>query len=106
MIRVTRNDSGNLILSFPYDPDRAAKIKAINGRRWHSVKKHWRVPFSQGILRPIFSIFDGQEIDLGPSLSISPTTQDTSRFQDLKRGVISRRYNPKAVKAHTFYRTS
>jgi len=46
VIRITRHDSGNLIVSFPYDPHHVAKIKAIKGSRWHPVEKHWNVPSS------------------------------------------------------------
>jgi len=46
MVRVfTVNDpSDHIFVSFPYDPLLVAKVKTIEGRRWHPAKKHWSFP--------------------------------------------------------------
>jgi len=43
MVRVfTVNDpSDHIFVSFPYDPLLVAKVKTIEGRRWHPAEKHW-----------------------------------------------------------------
>lgn len=43
-IHIRNDPSGNLIVSFPYDPILVEKVKTINGLRWHSVKKHLSFP--------------------------------------------------------------
>src|SRR4030042_3961579 len=40
-IQISNDPSGRIIFSFPYDPLLVAKIKTIEGRRWHPVEKHW-----------------------------------------------------------------
>ena len=43
MVRVfTVNDpSDHIFVSFPYDPLHVAKLKTIEGRRWHPGEKLW-----------------------------------------------------------------
>jgi hypothetical protein len=40
-IQVSKDLSGRIIVSFPYDPLLVAKVKTIDGRRWHPAEKHW-----------------------------------------------------------------
>jgi hypothetical protein len=43
-INVSKDPSGRIIVSFPYDALLVAKVKAIEGRRWHPAEKHWSFP--------------------------------------------------------------
>jgi len=43
-INVSRGPSGRIIVSFPYDALLVAKVKTIEGRRWHPAEKHWGFP--------------------------------------------------------------
>jgi len=45
-INVSKDPSGRIIVSFPYDPLFVAKVKTIDGRRWHPAEKQWRFPRS------------------------------------------------------------
>ena len=40
-IRISKDPSGRIIVSFPYDPVLVIKVKTIGGRRWHPAEKHW-----------------------------------------------------------------
>jgi hypothetical protein len=40
-INVSKDPSGRIIVSFPYDALLVAKVKTIEGRRWHPAEKHW-----------------------------------------------------------------
>ena len=40
-IQISNDPSGRIIVSFPYDPLLVAKVKTIDGRRWHPAEKHW-----------------------------------------------------------------
>jgi hypothetical protein len=43
-IQVSKDPSGRIIVSFPYDALLVAKVKTIDGRRWHPAEKHWSFP--------------------------------------------------------------
>jgi len=43
-IQVSKDLSGRIIVSSPYDPLLVEKVKSIDGRRWHSIEKHWSFP--------------------------------------------------------------
>ncbi|HLG30831.1 MAG TPA: hypothetical protein VI387_11520 [Candidatus Brocadiales bacterium] len=38
-VSLTKEGSGRLTVSFPYDPLRVAKVKTIEGYKWHPDKK-------------------------------------------------------------------
>ena len=46
MVRVFAIDdpSDHIFVSFPRDPLLVAKVKTIEGRRWHTAQKHWSFP--------------------------------------------------------------
>ena len=49
--------NGEMIeISFPYNPDHIAKIKAIEGYRWHPADKCWSFPYSE--LKGLLALFD------------------------------------------------
>ena len=43
-INVSKDPSGRIIVSFPYDALLVAKVKTIEGHRWRPTKKHWSFP--------------------------------------------------------------
>ncbi len=55
-----RKDGERITISFPYNPDYIAKIKTIEGYRWHPEEKCWSVPYSE--LEKLLFIFDGESI--------------------------------------------
>lgn len=40
-VNVSKGASGRIIVAFPYDPSRVAKVKTIEGHQWHPEKRHW-----------------------------------------------------------------
>jgi hypothetical protein len=40
-INVSKDPSGRMMVSFPYDALLVAKVKTIEGRRWHPAEKLW-----------------------------------------------------------------
>ena len=67
-IRVSKDPSGHIIVSFPYDPSIVTKIKAIEGRRWHHAEKYWSFPNTDGTLERILEAFQGSEIHIDPPI--------------------------------------
>ena len=48
-IRVEPGEAGRLIVRLPYTPERVAKIKTVDGRRWHGPEKYWSVPRDEDV---------------------------------------------------------
>lgn len=67
MIEVGK-DGGRIKISFPYNPDYIAKIKTLEGYRWHPEEKYWSVPYSEDAVKRILSIFSGEEVEIDPFL--------------------------------------
>jgi hypothetical protein len=57
---IKKDISGRILVSFRYDPHLVAKIKTIEGRRWHPAEKHWSFPNRDDILDKILEGFRGQ----------------------------------------------
>jgi len=71
-IRISKDiQQGKIVVTFSYDPKFVAKVKSIEGHRWHPDKKYWSFPYSQEILRKILSVFKGENIDLDSTLQVS-----------------------------------
>ena len=77
-INISNDPSGRIIVSFPYDPVLVARVKTIDGRRWHPAEKHWSFPNTDGVLEKILKAFEGEEVHIEPTLQAkSPTLKGT-----------------------------
>ncbi|MBI5188116.1 MAG: hypothetical protein HZA07_03460 [Nitrospirae bacterium] len=72
-----KDSSGNIAVTFPYDPQLVAKVKTIEGRKWHKDKKYWSFPDADGTLEKILKAFEGEEIRIHRELAeaIDPALQ-------------------------------
>jgi len=109
-IQISNDPSGRIIVSFPYEPLLVSKVKTIDGRRWHPVEKHWSFPDTDGIFEKILGVFEGEEVQINPSLKQrfsvkSQTAQPFSEhnFEDLRRELVSRKYSYKTIKGYIYY---
>ena len=48
VVNVSKDISGRITVAFPYDRLLVAKVKTIDGYRWHPDKKHWSFPNVNG----------------------------------------------------------
>lgn len=123
VVSISKDLTGRLLLTSPYDPLRIVKIKTIKGHRWHPDKKHWSFPNTDGILRKILKVFEGEEIHIAPALQVRlscpviasatpphPSLRGTKSrgnlthsFEDLRRELLSRKYSYKRVKGYIYY---
>jgi integron integrase len=77
---VSKDNTGNITVAFKYDPLFVEKVKTIPGHKWNPDKKYWSFPNSNQILNQILSAFNGEEIDIDPSLkAIISQVQDDKR---------------------------
>lgn len=61
-VSIRKDTFGRLIAHFPYNSRFVAKIKAVEGHRWHPAEKHWSFPNKEGILKKILGVFDGEKV--------------------------------------------
>jgi hypothetical protein len=61
-VSISIDTFGRLVVHFPYDSRFVAKIKAVEGRRWHLAEKYWSFPNKEGILEKILGVFDGEKV--------------------------------------------
>ncbi len=66
VVNIIKDRSGRLVLTSPYDPARVVKIKTIPGHRWHPEKKHWSFPDTDGTLKKILRVFEGEKNSYRP----------------------------------------
>ena len=67
-VNISKDLYGRIAVSFLYDPSIIAKIKTIEGRRWHPVEKHWIFPNRNGVLEKILKVFEDEVVHLDPTL--------------------------------------
>ncbi len=71
-IQISKDPSGHIIVSFPYDPLLVTKVKTIDGRRWQPVEKNWSFPNREEILEEIRKVFADNEVQIDPALQANP----------------------------------
>jgi len=95
-IKIRKGESGRVTVTFPFNPTYVAKIKTVEGRRWHPEGKYWSFPPDNAVVKRIASLFEGEKLDIDPSLQ-------TRDFEDLRRELVSRKYSQKTIKAYLHY---
>lgn len=104
MDKIGRSATNRITVSFPYSPDYIAKIKTIEGYRWHPEEKYWSLPSGNDILDRLASLFEGERLNIDPSLKTTVDRANLMRdFDDLQRELISRKNSPKTIKAYIYY---
>jgi len=106
-IRVKAGPEGRLIVLLPYTPERVAKIKTVEGRRWHDPEKHWTVPREEGMIERLAALFENDSIELDESLAgPSPRPErahgeEQSILTRLQAATRSRHFSPRTETAYT-----
>jgi len=63
-IQVSKDLSGRIVVSFPYDPLIVEQVKSINGRRWHPADKYWSFPELNGNLERILRVLGNGSVEI------------------------------------------
>ena len=128
VVTVSKDSQDGIAVSFPYDPKLVAKVKTIEGRKWHKEEKYWSFLNTDETLKKILKAFEDEEIHLDPVLKINiPThaiakhpeqSEETPKqsqnerlvqtfsahdFDDFRRELVSRKYSYKTVKSYVYY---
>jgi len=102
-IKIGRDAVNRITVSFPYNPDYIAKIKTIEGHGWHPEEKYWSIPSDSGVLDRLAFLFEGERVDIDPSLQTRVDRATSKNCEDLRRELVSRKYSPKTIKAYVHY---
>lgn len=102
-IRISVGMSGRITVSVPYDPALIAKIKSIEGYRWHPEEKCWSLPSGGDIVERLVSVFDGEKLDIDPSLQTSRVAIGLGDLDGLRRELAARKYSTKTIKSYVHY---
>ena len=67
-MNVSKENSGRITVTFPYNIQLVEKVKTIEGRKWHKDNKYWSFSNTNGTLEKILKVFEGEEIQIDPAL--------------------------------------
>ena len=105
-IRIEPGESGRLIVRLPYTPERVAKIKTVDGRRWHGAEKYWSIPRDEEAPARLAALFAGDRVELDVSLgagrgaSAGPPRAANALLDKLSDVLRSRHYSRLTEKAY------
>jgi hypothetical protein len=80
-VQITPGDSGQLIIRFPYSPERVAAVRAVPGRRWHPEEKYWTIPYSPKTLERVRSLFTGDRVVVAAAVEAAASELPVARVQ-------------------------
>jgi len=95
-VNISQDISGRMTVNFPYSMSCITKVKTIKGYKWHPDRKYWSFPNSDGKLREILNVFDGERIRLGPTLQVD----HEFLLNQLRKAVQARHYSRRTE--HTY----
>ena len=81
---------GRLIVRVPYSPDHVAKIKTVDGRRWHQHEQHWTVPHTSEAIAHLMRLFGEGTTEVDPSLDVLYATRQEQRVPDADSAMLER----------------
>ncbi|RLI52869.1 MAG: hypothetical protein DRP09_17035 [Candidatus Thorarchaeota archaeon] len=86
-IEIGKNDE--VIIRIPYNQELIRKIKMISGRRWNPKGKYWEVPYEEGLIAKLQSLF-------GENLVVDPYFYLIS----LQKELSIRKYSRRTIKSY------
>jgi site-specific recombinase XerD len=101
MVQITKSDD-LFRIKFGYNPELIKKVKTIKGYRWTPEGKYWTVPYSEGNLAELMTIFKEDKIELDDPLKDFPNVKNQTAgvIQKLEEELKVRGYSPKTRKAY------
>lgn len=85
-----RKKGERIEISFPYNPHYIAKIKTIEGYKWHSEAKCWSLPYSE--LKGLLTLFGEEKLDIDPS----------AWLDEMRMELVARRYSQRTIKLYLY----
>lgn len=106
MIQIRPGGQGHIIVVLPFTPERVAKIKTIEGRRWNPDRKYWTVPAARGMAARLLALFDGEAVEIAPSLRApasdtpNPRREQGTLIDKVRRAIRARHLSPRTEAAY------
>jgi site-specific recombinase XerD len=98
-IKIGEDVDGRLTVSFPYNPSYIAKVKSVRGYRWHPERRCWSLPYSDGLLEKLLTIFNREKVYLDPALEVS-TSPETEIMAPVEKELKLKGYSQRTRKAY------
>jgi hypothetical protein len=89
-IQIRLGVEGRLTVRVPYSPDHVAKIKTVDGRRWHQHEQHWTVPHTNEAIAHLMRLFGGDTTEVDPSLDVLHASRQEQRVPDTDSAMLER----------------
>ncbi len=69
-INIKKGQSGEIRVSFSYNPSFVARVKTIKGHRRHPWEKYWSFPNTDGTVEKILKVFEDEKIYINLALKV------------------------------------
>ncbi|PIP12167.1 MAG: hypothetical protein COX49_07035 [bacterium (Candidatus Stahlbacteria) CG23_combo_of_CG06-09_8_20_14_all_40_9] len=80
-VKITKEQSGEIIVTLAYNPTYIKKLKKIRGHRWNPEQKCWVFPCSDDVVKKLLILFKDENIWMDPSLRQGK--ENKTPFEDL-----------------------
>ncbi len=94
VIKIGLSNHGNVYIKVPYDKSLINKLKTITGIKWNPLKKRWEIPYYNGLIQKLQSVFS-ENLIIDMSIHLMP----------LKRELLIRKYSKRTIKSYLKYNT-
>ena len=97
-IRIYYDDEKRLGVIVPYNRKYISEMKTIRDYRWNPKQKYWSFPYSYSNLKKLLNIFDGETVDVEPSIYLEKLWEELTSKGYSKRTIKAYyRFNKKLV---------
>ena len=98
-ILIEPGSAGEIVVRLPCSPGRLARIKTIDGRRWHPQERYWTVPGGEGMPARLAALFEGERVEFSPAL-YAGGVDPPSLPERVRRAARARHFSPSTEKQY------
>ena len=91
-VKIEIGENNKVIIRVPYNQELIKKVKMISGRRWNPKGKYWEVPYEEGLIAKLQSLF-GENLVIDPYFCLIPLQKELS----------IRKYSRRTIKSYMKY---
>ena len=91
-VKIEIGGNNKVIIRVSYNQELIKKVKMISGRRWNPKGKYWEVPYEEGLIAKLQSLF-GENLVIDPYFCLIPLQKELS----------IRKYSRRTIKSYMKY---